>query len=219
MASMILMEITSLKKVGMSVSGGVQWLMRLAQPQPKPRLVERGLSPLYSGIILTLSRPSPAVRLHRNKEWQGFDGCETVGQRLHPPSRPIASLNSQLCKRHILANSGIDATIQRWIAPQVLAVLRFHQSLVKTHLQIDPDGGCIFFDHHSDNYLIGLQASPRHLLSLVAPGRDEEVSAKSVRNSSTFEWSLAKQTENTTLPRVLGAEKRPANAVSAAFCH
>lgn len=30
MASMILMEITSPKKVGMSMSGGVQWLMRLA---------------------------------------------------------------------------------------------------------------------------------------------------------------------------------------------
>src|SRR5277367_1259915 len=111
MASMILMEITSLKKVGMSVSGGVQWLMRLAQPQPKPRLVERGLSPLYSGIILTLSRPSPAVRLHRSKRVaKDLMGCGTLGQRLHPPSRPIASLNSQLCKRHILANSGIDAT-------------------------------------------------------------------------------------------------------------
>src|ERR1700722_852391 len=41
----------------------------------------------------------------------------------------------QLCKPHILANSSIDATIQRWIAGQVLAVLKFHRSLTKARLQ------------------------------------------------------------------------------------
>jgi hypothetical protein len=66
---------------------------------------------------------------------------------------------------------------------------------------------CIFFVRHSDNYLIGLQASPRHLLSLAALGGDEEASAKSVRNSSTFERSLAKA-ENANLLRILGARKR-----------
>jgi hypothetical protein len=44
----------------------------------------------------------------------------------------------QLCKRHILANSSIDATIQRWTAIQVLTVLRFHQSLTKARLQSAP---------------------------------------------------------------------------------
>ena len=41
----------------------------------------------------------------------------------------------QLCKRHILTNSSIDATIQRWIAAHALAVLRFHRSLTKARLQ------------------------------------------------------------------------------------
>ena len=85
------------------------------------------------------------------------------------------------------------------LQPQVLAVIRFHQFLTKT-LVIGHDGGCIFFDRHSDNDLIGLQVSPRHLLLLVAPGRVEEASAKSVRNSSTFERSLAKQTEKHDMP-------------------
>ena len=41
----------------------------------------------------------------------------------------------QLCKRHILANSSVDATIQPWIAARVLAVLRFDRSLTKARLQ------------------------------------------------------------------------------------
>jgi hypothetical protein len=41
----------------------------------------------------------------------------------------------QLRKRHILANSSVDATIQRWIAARVLAVLRFGWSLTKARLQ------------------------------------------------------------------------------------
>jgi hypothetical protein len=54
---------------------------------------------------------------------------------------------------------------------------------------------CIFFVRHSDNYLIGLQASPRHLLSLAALGGDEEASAKSVRNSFNVRTEPGKSRE------------------------
>jgi hypothetical protein len=52
------------------------------------------LPPLYSGIILTLFKT--LTQLFASviaKEWQGFDGCGTLGQRLRPPSLPIPSLN------------------------------------------------------------------------------------------------------------------------------
>jgi len=58
--------------------------------------------------------------------------------------------------------------------------------------------------------------SPRHLLSLVAPGRDEEASAKSVRyffNNVRTESGEANREYG--MPTVLGAGKRPGNAVFA----
>ena len=49
----------------------------------------------------------------------------------------------QPCKRHILVNSSVGARVRRWIAAQVLAVIRFRRFLTYARLQSDVLDNCI----------------------------------------------------------------------------
>jgi hypothetical protein len=46
-----------------------------------------------------------------------------------------ADCKTQLCKRHVLAESGINLIHQRTIAVELFAVLDFHQALANERLQ------------------------------------------------------------------------------------
>ena len=74
----------------------------------------------YQGVTRT--------SLQRSNPWGLMASRITRPVQSYTP--PISSdCKPQLFKRRILANSSINATIQRWVAAQVLAVLRFHWSL------------------------------------------------------------------------------------------
>ena len=68
------------------------------------------------------------------------------------------------------------------------------------------------FDHHSHNHLIGLQAFPRHLLSLLSRRAvtRRRVNIRGTHNASTFEQSPgnSKQGETTMLKGVVWCGKK-----------